>query len=67
MKGNERKALHGKNVEELKSAKDILYREIRTLRLEKTDKKGKNVRISRSKKDDLARILTILKEKEQKL
>ena len=64
MQGNAIKELHTKSKEELKSLAASIKNEITQLIVKKTSNKDKNVHTIQQRKKDLARILTILKEKE---
>lgn len=64
MKRKEIKELHQKNKEELKIMLEKTAREIVNLRMEKQSGKLKNISFLNQKKRELARIKTIIKEKE---
>lgn len=64
MKSNDIKALRKKSLQELRTMAHELHAELRKLRLEKTEKKGKNVHLTSIKQDDVARVLTALRMKE---
>lgn len=56
--------LHDKSIKELKKQELTLREEIARLRLEKKAGQLKNVHQLKEKRHDLARVLTIIKEKE---
>lgn len=64
MKTKTRKELHTKTVPELKAGLLEAKNELFSLNLEKAQKKLKNLRAIYEKRKEIARILTILKEKE---
>lgn len=64
MKTKTKKELHVKTASELKTALKEAKEELFSLRLQKTQKKLKNLRSIFEKRKDIAKILTILKEKE---
>ena len=64
MKIREVKELHNKTVDELKKMLQDLKLEMAKLNLDLNLNKNKNVNILKTKKKDAARILTIMKEKE---
>ncbi len=64
MKSRNIKDLHTKTIEELKGMYKNLKNEVLQLNLEKAQNKLKDTRSIFWKKKDIARILTILKEKE---
>lgn len=64
MKTKQKKELHTKNILELKSGLKELLNEFFNLRLQKEQKKLKNLRLLSEKRKDIAIIRTILKEKE---
>lgn len=64
MKTKTKKELHVKTALELKTALKEAKEELFSLRLQKTQKKLKNLRSIFEKRKDIAKILTILKEKE---
>ncbi|MBI2074391.1 MAG: 50S ribosomal protein L29 [Candidatus Levybacteria bacterium] len=64
MKTKVKKELHTKTIEELKSLVNQTREELSNLKLEKVRKKLKNTSSILQKRKDMARILTILNEKE---
>lgn len=64
MKTKEKKELREKTIPELKTALREAREEIFSLKLQKAQKKLKNVRLLFEKRKDIARIQTILREKE---
>jgi ribosomal protein L29 len=64
MKGNARKELHTKSKEELLNMVKTVRKEIAELIIKKSSNKDKNVHSIGQKKKELAKILTVLKEKE---
>lgn len=66
MKAKEKKELHQKTAEELKIALKETRAELFLQKMEKAQKKLKNLRSIFEKRKKIARILTILKEKEFK-
>lgn len=66
MKTKDKKELFTKSKEELKSLLKEERQALITLRLEKAQNKLKNTRAIFFKRKDIARILTVLKEKEFK-
>lgn len=64
MKIKAKKELHEKIIPELKTALREAHEEIFSLKLQKAQKKLKNVRMLFEKRKDIARIQTILREKE---
>lgn len=67
MKIKEKKELRQKSINELRLLLQQVKEELFSLRLEKVQKKLKNTSSIFQKRKDIARILTILKEKEFKL
>lgn len=63
MRLNETGELHLKSFEELKAMLDEARKSLAVLRLELATKKLKNVRAIFNKRKDIARILTVIKEK----
>ncbi len=69
MKSKDIKSLHQKNINELVKQKQDLEAQLVKISLEKKSKPEKNSRRTRIIKDDLARVLTIIRQlqiKEQK-
>lgn len=64
MKSKGKKELHTKTVKELQQLLNEIKQEIFKFKLELSKKKLKNVRSIFEKRKDMARVLTILKEKE---
>ncbi|MCX6725866.1 MAG: 50S ribosomal protein L29 [Candidatus Shapirobacteria bacterium] len=64
MKIKEIKELHQKKIEELKIMLEKIAKEIVNFRMEKQSGKLKNVSLLNKKKREVARIKTIIKEKE---
>jgi ribosomal protein L29 len=64
MKGNDIRSLHTKTQEELKTLASKLQGEVAKMIVSRTSNKDKNVHALKEKKKDIARILTILKERE---
>jgi ribosomal protein L29 len=67
MKKKELKDLHLKNKEELQSLMRKAQEELTKLKMDKQAGRLKNVRLPDTKRHDLARIKTILKEKDLNL
>lgn len=64
MKTKQKKELHSKTVQELKISLNEAKEELFSLKLEKAQKKLKNLRSVFIKRKDIAKILSILQEKE---
>lgn len=64
MKAKAKKELHEKTMPELKTALKEAQDELFSLKIQKAQKKLKNVRLLFEKRKDIARILTILRVKE---
>lgn len=65
MKQREIHSLHTKSLTELQQQVRGLYQELRTQAVTSQDKKGKNVHTRRTTRDDIARLLSVIAEKEQ--
>lgn len=66
MKKNDIRELHNKSESELSSQIQQLRSELAKVNVTSAQKRGTNVRRSSILNDDLARVLTILREKEMK-
>jgi ribosomal protein L29 len=64
MKTNDKKALRTKTVDELKTMVKETKEAIFNMKMDVMQSKEKNVRQLSHKRDDIARILTVIKEKE---
>lgn len=65
MRTNDKKALHTKELKELRTMASELRSELANARLEHSMYKLKNTRSLSTKRKELAQVLTIMKEKEK--
>ena len=64
MKGNIKRELHSKTREELKTAIKTIRGELVQMVVRKSSNKEKNVHTQKTKRKDLARLMTVLRKKE---